>query len=188
MLRRHFGEPPHKTRRPSPPSTPLGRRGSPGRTPPQGGPLPRTAPTRATAPPRPGQRSWRALAPRLRGAPPPPGQRTGAARARRAPRQRGGGLAATLVEPPERCRATRRHHYGAERRVAAPRHGHLRERPPSGRSLRHGTACCAKPSATPGVKPTAAAHQRRRLQRAQTSKKKKSHAKISFPYAAHWNI
>ena len=91
MLRRHFGEPPHKTRRPSPPSTPLGRRGSPGRTPPQGGPLPRTAPTRATAPPRPGQRSWRALAPRLRGAPPPPGQRTGAARARRAPRQRGGG-------------------------------------------------------------------------------------------------
>jgi hypothetical protein len=95
VLRRHFGEPPHKTRRPSPPSTPLGRRGSPGRTPSQGGPLPRTAPTRATAPPRPGQRSWQALSPRLRGAPLPPGQRAGAPRARRAPRQRGGGLAAS---------------------------------------------------------------------------------------------
>jgi len=106
----------------------------------------------------------------------------GAPRARRAPRQRGGGLAATLVEPPERCRATRRHHYGAERRVAAPRHGHLRERPPSGRSLRHGTACCAKPSATPGVKPTAAAHQRRRLQRAQTSKKKR---RVMLKYPSH---
>ena len=123
-------EPPHKTRRPSTPSIPLGRRGSPGRTPPQGGPLPRTAPTRATAPPRPGQRSWRALAPRLRGAPPPPRQRAGAPRAKRAPRQRVGRLAATLVEPLERCRATRRHHYGAERRVAASCHGHLRERPP----------------------------------------------------------
>ena len=59
-------EPPHKTRRPSTPSTPLGRRGSPGRMPPQGGLLPRIAPTRATVPPRPGQRSWRALAPQLR--------------------------------------------------------------------------------------------------------------------------
>ena len=99
VLRRYFGEPPHKTGRPNPPRRPATQNYS------------NLGHTTSS--------SWAA---KLAGA------GTVIARSSSASWSTRGRPVRQVCSAPARGEL-RRYHYGAERRLAAPRHGHLRERP-----------------------------------------------------------